>query len=143
MKSMNIVLDTNIFIGACLGQGAANRVVMWCLKNTLTPLMGASLLAEYEDVLSRTELFTRSRLTAIEREELLDIFLAHCQWTRIYYAWRPNLKDEGDNHLIELAVAGNASYIVTYNLKDFKQAELRFPVLRICKPEVFFEEVKA
>lgn len=139
---MNILLDTNIFIGACLGQGAANRVVMYCIQGTFSPLMGASLLAEYEDVLGRADLFTKSRLDQTEREELLDIFLAHCQWTRIYYAWRPNLKDEGDNHIIELAVAGNASYILTYNLKDFKQAELKFPDLRICKPETFFEEVK-
>lgn len=26
-------------------------------------------------------------------------------WTRIYFGWRPNLRDEADNHLVELAVA--------------------------------------
>nr|WP_228025325.1 PIN domain-containing protein [cf. Phormidesmis sp. LEGE 11477] len=40
-------------------------------------------------------------------------------WTFIYYTWRPNLKDEADNHLIELAIAGSASLIATNNLKDF------------------------
>ena len=29
-------------------------------------------------------------------------------WVRVYYLWRPNLPDEADNHLVELAVAGNA-----------------------------------
>lgn len=75
--------------------------------------MGAALLAEYEDVLGRSELFARSRLDAAEREELLDIFLARCHWTRVYYRWRPNVPDEGDNHLVELAVAGGAQAIVT------------------------------
>ena len=89
---MNIVLDTNIFIGACLGigNGYANKLVMHCLQGDFTPLMGAALLAEHEDVLGRSHLFTHSRLDHAEREELFDIFLAHCQWVRIYYAWRPN-----------------------------------------------------
>lgn len=35
------------------------------------------------------------------------------QWVKIYYGWRPNLPDEGGNHLFELAVAGSADEIVT------------------------------
>ena len=35
-------------------------------------------------------------------------FLSLCEWVPVYYLWRPNLRDEGDNHLIELAVAGRA-----------------------------------
>src|SRR6266513_5375089 len=50
-------------------------------------------------------LFARCRLSAAEREELFDIYLARCRWTRIYFLWRPNLRDESDNHLVELAVA--------------------------------------
>ncbi|QTR51482.1 putative toxin-antitoxin system toxin component, PIN family [Candidatus Thiothrix anitrata] len=139
---MKIILDTNIFLGACIGQGSANKLVMRCLQGDFVPLMGAALLAEYEDILGREHLFGNARLSQAEREELLDIFLDHCQWTRIYYAWRPNLRDEGDNHLVELAVAGNARYLVTYNLRDFKNMELKFPEIRICSPEQFFEEVK-
>ena len=101
-----IVIDTNVFVGACLGTGAANRVVEACVRQRFQPLMGAALLAEYEDVLGRSALFAKSRLNAAQRSELLDIFLANCRWTRIYFGWRPNLRDEGDNHLVELAVAG-------------------------------------
>jgi len=32
-----------------------------------------------------------------------------------------------DNHLIELAIAGNTLIIVTNNIKDLKQGELHFP----------------
>jgi len=38
---------------------------------------GAALPAEYEDVLGRSALFRSGRLSAGEREELLDILLAH------------------------------------------------------------------
>ncbi|MBV7335544.1 PIN domain-containing protein [Chloroflexi bacterium TSY] len=58
-----------------------------------------------------------------------------CQWVSIYFLWRPNLKDEGDNHLIELAVAGGANIIVTNNLRDFRNAEIAFPNIQIHRPE--------
>jgi len=138
---MRIVVDTNVFIGACLGAGASNGVVVACLQGEHTPLMGTTLMNEYEDVLARPQVFQNCRLTAPEREELLDIFLASCRWTRIYYAWRPNLPDEGDNHLIELAVAGGASWIVTRNLRDLRGMELKFPGLAAVTPEQFLSEV--
>ena len=129
-----IVIDTNVFVGACLGTGAANRVVEACVRQRFQPLMGAALLAEYEDVLARAPLFVKSRLSTKERSELLDIFLATCRWTRIYYGWRPNLRDEGDNHLVELAVAGGATHIVTRNLRDLRGMELSFPGLAVVTP---------
>ncbi len=137
-----IVVDTNVFVGACLGAGASNEIVALCLHAAAIPLMGAALLAEYEDVLGRSEVFAHSRLDAAERDELLDIFLAQCRWTRIYYRWRPNVPDEGDNHLVELAIAGGAQAIVTRNLRDLLRMELRFPTLKVLAPEMFLREVR-
>lgn len=138
---MRVVIDTNVFVGACMGVGASNAVVRACLEHWLVPLMGVALLTEFEATLSRDELFARSRLDAAERSMLLDTFLALCEWTRVYFLWRPNLKDESDNHLIELAVAGDAAVIVTRNLRDLRGAELRFEPLRILSPEDFLKEL--
>ena len=138
---MKIVVDTNIFIGACLGVGACREVIAACMEERVTPLMGVALLSEYEDVLSRHVLFSRSRLNAEERDELLDIFLSTCLWVRIYYGWRPNLRDEGDNHLIELAVAGGAEYLVTKNIRDFVSMDLQFPNLKIISPETIIKDL--
>lgn len=137
---MIIVVDTNVFVGACLGVGASNAVIAACLQGHHMPLMGTALLAEYEDVLGREALFAECRLTRAERDELLDIFLSVCQWTRIYYGWRPNLPDEADNHLVELAVAGAARAIVTRNLRDVSRMELKFPSLSVISPEAFLQE---
>jgi uncharacterized protein len=131
---MQVVVDTNVFVGACLGKGPSSQVIEACLKGRFVPLMGAALLAEYEDVLGRSTLFQGCRLSAREREELLDIFVASCRWTRIYYGWRPNLRDEGDNHLVELAVAGGAEFIVTHNIRHLKTMELKFEGLAIATP---------
>lgn len=138
---MRIVVDTNVVLGACLGTGAANAVVAACLDGRCVPLMGNALFNEYEDVFSRDELFAHCKLTQAERAELLDVFFACCSWTRVYYSWRPNLPDEGDNHLVELAVAGAADFIVTRNLRDLKRMELVFPGLQIASPETFLKEI--
>lgn len=139
---MLIVVDTNIFVGACLGMGASSEVVAGCIRQEHIALMGTALYAEYEDVLSRASLFKKSRLTADERDELLNIFLSECRWTRIYFGWRPNLQDEGDIHLVELAVAGGASHIVSRNIRDLKSTELIFPEISVVTPEQFLEEVR-
>jgi putative PIN family toxin of toxin-antitoxin system len=136
-----IVLDTNVFVGACMGQGPSARIVERCLRGHATPAMGSALLLEYEDVLSRASLFQGCRLDAGEREELLDIFLASCAWVKTYFLWRPNLRDEADNHVVELAVACGASHIVTWNTRDFAAMELRFPLLRLATPPEFLKEM--
>lgn len=102
--------------------------------------MGAALLAEYEDLLGREKIWRGARLTAAEREDFLDIFLSTCQWTRIYYAWRPNLSDEADNHLLELAVAGQAEYLVTRNVRHLRRGELKFPQISVVTPTQFLKE---
>ena len=45
-----------------------------------------------------------------------------------------------DNHLIELAIAGGASYIVTRNLRDLSRGELSFPQLRMLSHEDFIKD---
>ena len=57
-----------------------------------------------------------------------------------HFRWRPNLRDEADNHLVELAVAANARCLVTRNLRDLSSGELRSRELRIVLPETLLEE---
>ena len=106
-----------------------------CLEGTFQPLMGMALFTEYEDLMARDTLFITCLLDADERDKLFNAFLSVCEWKNIYYLWRPNLRDEADNHVVELAISGHAEYIVTYNIRDFKNAQLHFPNLQIVKPE--------
>ena len=135
--STKIVVDTNVFIGALIGrQGTANREVLRkCLQKKYQPLMGNSLFAEYCEVMNREDIKQKCPLSSDQQADLLRDFLAVCQWVKVFYLWRPNLSDESDNHLIELAVAGNAQIIVTRNIKDLNKSQLLFPQLRILKPE--------
>jgi putative PIN family toxin of toxin-antitoxin system len=137
-----VVVDTNVFVAALLGPtGASRSVLRACLDGRLSPLMGTALFAEYESLLSREGVFRGCLLDRGQREAVLDAFLSVCRWTVIYFSWRPNLRDEADNHLIELAVAGGASAVVTKNTRDFRFAELHFPGLRILQPEKLLKEM--
>ena len=137
---IRVVLDTNVFVGACLGTGAANRVVAMAIGGSIQAVMGAALFAEHEDVLGRVAFFEGCRLSKAERSELLDIYIAQTDWVRVYFGWRPNLRDEGDNHIVELAVTAGAELIITRNLRDFKEMDLSFPGIRIITPEDFLKE---
>jgi len=132
-----IVVDTNVYIGALIGRaGSANRELLrLCLRGRYQPLMGNALFNEYLDVMNRDEIKSKSPLTDREAEDLLADFMSVCRWVKIFYLWRPNLKDEADNHLVELAIAGNAEIIVTRNINDFQRSQLSFPQVEILKPE--------
>ena len=137
-----VVIDTNVLVAALLRSEGRNRqVIRACLEGRLRPILGEALFLEYEAVLGRTELFRKSPLSEPERQRLLDAFLSVCEWVQIYYSWRPNLRDEADNHILELAVAGGATMIVTNNVTDFRNAELQFPGIRTLTPLEVWKEL--
>lgn len=130
-----IVIDTSVFVSAILNaDGAPRDVLRLVLDDQVKPLMGEALFKEFEDVLSRQELFQTAPVDKDARNSLFDAFLLTCDWVSIWYLWRPNLRDEADNHVLELALAGNASFVVTKNLKDFRNAQLLFPSVQIHSP---------
>jgi predicted nucleic acid-binding protein len=90
--------------------------------------------------MNRQDIVDKCQLAQSVIEELLDGFLSVSKWVTIYYSWRPNLRDEGDNHVIELAVAGNAPIIATNNIRDFRGSELTFPQLQILNPHQLIAE---
>ena len=55
----------------------------------------------------------------------------------IYFLLRPNLKDEKDNKIVELAVTSQSNYLITSNIRDFKNAELKYEQLKIITPSEF------
>ena len=135
------MVDTNVFIAAAASpDGASREVLRRCLRGDYTPLVGEARFLEYESVLSRPEPFAKSRATAAERDALWAAMANRCEWVRVHYLWRPNLPDEDDNHIMELALAGGAEAIITCNTEDFRGGEFRFPQVRILTPATLITE---
>lgn len=125
-----------MFVSALLSADGASRMLLrQCLYKHYQPLMGVTLYNEYESLLRREKLFEHCPITFNEREELFNSFIKMCKWTHVYYLWRPNLRDEADNHVLELAIAGNAEAIIIHNIKDFNQGELHFQHINILSPK--------
>ena len=74
-------------------------------------------------------------LTAEQLAGFLGHFVALAERIKVFYLWRPGLRDPGDDMVLETAVAARVDCIVTHNIKDFTGAD-RFGV-RVVTPGWF------
>jgi putative PIN family toxin of toxin-antitoxin system len=138
MEMPSIVLDTNIIISAQRSQRGASAKLLsligtGCFEIHLT----VALMLEYEDVLHRQR--NDLKLTRKDVADLIDALCALSHHHKIYFRWRPQLRDVGDELVLELAVAARCSHIVTYNQKDFAGAE-EFG-LKVVTPKELLQEI--
>jgi len=138
---MKVVIDTSVWISALITKNSKARDLLRLIfQKKVLPQISETLFKEYKSVMKQKKIISLIPLSNDEQELLFNTYLNHFQWNEIYYTWRPNLKDEGDNFLIELAVSSGAKAIITYNIKDFKNAELVFSH-KIITPEDFIKEI--
>ncbi len=135
MDVPHLVLDSNVLVSVFTsGKGASRQLLRALLRGECVAAISVPLFLEYEDVLARPQVLRRCALNLEEQEELFDALLARTELVEVYYRWRPNLRDESDNHVLELAIAAGGVPIVTFNRRDFAWGELRFPGLIVQTP---------
>jgi putative PIN family toxin of toxin-antitoxin system len=126
MAVPHLVLDSNVLASSFTsGKGASRELLRQVLRGECVAAISVPLFLEYEDVLARPQVRQRCALSAREQEQLFDAFLARTELVEVYYRWRPNLRDESDNHVLELAIAAGSIPIITFNRRDFVGGELR------------------
>jgi putative PIN family toxin of toxin-antitoxin system len=118
-KLPRIILDTNVLFSALRSRlGVSFRILSMVGQSRFSLQVSAPLIAEYEAVLKRGQL----ALADGQIDDVIDFLCAHSEHHKIFYLWRPVLKDPDDDFLLELAVKSQAS-IVTWNVADFKKAD--------------------
>lgn len=136
MNKYQIVADTNVFVTALRSQfGASYKLFSIIDKGVYKLNLSVPLALEYEDVAKR--MADEFSLNEEDIDNILDYIVSNSNRWEIYYLWRPQLKDPGDDMVLELAVTANCNYIVTYNLKDFKEVQ-KFGIQAIT-PKEFLE----
>ena len=132
---MRYLLDTNVLVAALRSRnGASNAIVRRVLLGDLPLVVHQKLVYEYRDVLSRPDILAQTGLAWPDIEVVLAHLVASAYEVAVRYLWRPNLQDEGDNFIVEIAIAAWPCTIVTHNIKDFVRAELRFPQVALRTP---------
>ena len=116
-----IVVDTNVIIaGARSKKGASYRILSAMIEKRLDFIISVPLFLEYEEVLKRPGVV--SNFSIAEIDQILNGLAAYGKKPRIFYLWRPTLPDLNDDMVLELAIAGSATTIITDNTKDFRPA---------------------
>ncbi|HID54579.1 MAG TPA: putative toxin-antitoxin system toxin component, PIN family [Anaerolineae bacterium] len=139
VKDNRIVMDTNVlFAGLYSSAGASHQLLRFIDAGKIAPVISVPLLFEYEDVLTRNG--TILNLSQKQIEIILDNLCALSNFQKIYFLWRPYLRDPKDDHVLEVAVASQTKKIVTHNLKDFSGVE-RFGIQAI-PPGKLLEMIK-
>lgn len=141
MSLWRVIIDSNVLVSAFTSAlGASRAVLRRVLRGEVVALLSVPLYMEYEAVLARPNTQRRCPLTLIEQGQLFDAFLTNSEMLEVYYRWRPNLRDEGDNHVLELAVAAGDAPIITYNRRDFAGGQLCFPGIQVLAPAAWLKQ---
>lgn len=117
-----VVIDTNVlYAGLYSSAGASFQLLRLIRAGQVIPCISVTLAMEYEAVLS-----TRLQDLDLTHEQLagfLGYLVELSEWVKIFYLWRPGLRDPGDDMVLETAVAAQADFIVTHNIKDFNGSD--------------------
>ncbi len=139
MEYYTIILDTNVlFAGLYSSTGASFQILRLIDKGRIKPIISTPLLFEYEDVLRRKQ--TELILSSKQIDTILDNICAFGTFQKVYFLWRPYLRDPKDDHVLEVAVASKTKIIVTHNLKDFAGVQ-KFGIQAI-PPKKLLEMIK-
>ena len=112
---MTIVLDTNVLVSALLKpQSYPAHILNAIVNEKLTVLFDNRILEEYRRVL----LQPRFGFTPEMVDPLLDYIVSAGEFVAADYC-DSRFEDPGDKKFYEVAITGNAAYVITGNLKHF------------------------
>lgn len=139
---MRLVLDTSSVVAAMRSPtGASAALLMQARKGNVTLLANVALALEYEAVCCRAEHVMAAGLTAHEVGIFVDAVLGMVAPVESHFMWRPLLRDPTDEMVLEAAVNGRASAIVTFNQRDFGDNPRRFGI-EVLTPAATLRRIK-
>lgn len=136
---MKIVIDTNVIVSGLQSSfGYSHKLLRMLSDERFDICISVPLVLEYEAQLKKhlpPEVYTEDDIN-----DVIDYISKIGIKTPVYYLWRPFLKDPFDDHVLELALASQSEYIVTFNKKDFKNTEQYG--IRILNPGEFLSNIE-
>lgn len=135
------VIDTNVIVSGLFSSlGASYRVLTAAAREDFAMLATPPMFLEYEEVLKRADSQLKLGLSLAKIDDVLDALAGLIVPVDVHILWRPQLRDPDDEIVLEAAINGRASHIVTFKAKDFLAARL-FGVA-VVSPQKFWEKIK-
>ncbi len=138
MKPIQITIDTNVFVSAMRSQyGASYKFFMLLDRDKFEINLSVPLAIEYEEAAKK--IIGKSPLNARDIDDILDYVFSVANLRKVYYLWRPFLRDPKDDMVLELAVSAGCEIVVTYNKVDFEGVK-QFNI-RVMTAQEFLKEI--
>lgn len=136
MKRYKIVIDTNIIVSALKSRNGFSFDLLSIIDDKrFQVFISVPLVLEYEDAIKRNK--SKIKLTKSEIDTILDYICLSSEKRKIFYLWRPFLKDPKDDMVLELAVESESDYVISFNKRDFTGIE-KFN-LQVITPKEFLK----
>lgn len=100
-------------------RGASAAILQAAQHGGATLLMSVALALEYEAVCREAEHRLASGLSDRQVDIFLTAIVALAEPVTPHFLWRPQLRDPGDEMVLEAAINGHADGLVTFNVRDF------------------------
>ena len=124
-----MVFDTDAVVAALRSPSGASAALLRAARaGAITVVATVPLAIEYEAVCLRPEHGIAAGLGAEEVRQFLDGVVALAEPADVWFLWRPQLRDPGNELVLEAAVNGRADAIVGFNRRDLGLAPKRFGV---------------
>src|ERR1700682_2247193 len=91
-------------------------------------VLNVALALEYESKCTLAEHRLAAGISLTETKAFVARLIALAEPVQSYFRWRPQLRDPGDELVLEAAVNGRASAIVTFNERDLRDAKVNFGI---------------
>lgn len=108
--------------------GASAAILRSIRKGDATLLLGIPLAIEYEAVCQKAEHRLAAGLSQMQVDIFLTAIIAMSEPMETHFLWRPQLRDAGDEMVLETAVNGRADALVTFNVRDYGPVPQRFGI---------------
>jgi len=107
----------------------------------IVPVANVALFCEWQDVLKRPDHLAAAGYSEAEMDEALDELAGLIAPAERKFLWRPQLPDPDDEMVLEAALSGYSSVIVTFEVGTFRAPARRFGI-EVLTPGTLWARIK-
>ena len=127
---LRCVLDTDVVIAAMRSRTGASAAIILAALDTpyLKLLASVPLVLEYEAKCLMPKHQDAAGVDEQQTQRFLTSVIDLMEPVTMDYRWRPQLRDPGDEMVLETAINGQADLLITFNLRDYGDAPQKFGI---------------